>query len=285
MTHSRLFRTMLGLPGRASVRVLSNIAGLLLVVLLTASGAYAQGAAAPGDAAWDRLGCWNCHGSNGYTNMSRAGRPSIAKTPLPFSRFAGQVRLPARQMPPHPRALAADVDLAIAYHWLGGSDAVAAPPPITLELESSPEGKADAQAEARVAIDMTAVRAQTALDLDVRDLTALNYRVTLITNSNPGKANRTLEYQQAGPGDWSKVTLNADGEALLGPDRRFVATNATDSGKARARLRMAIPTARMVMVIEALDYVQPAKPVIVGIGTVILKAPGEPSGTDDRDNR
>jgi hypothetical protein len=276
---------MLGLPGHAPGRVLSNIAGLSLVVLLTASGAYAQGAAAPGEAAWDRLGCWNCHGSNGYTNMSRAGRPSIAKTPLPFRRFVSQVRLPARQMPPHPRALAADVDLAIAYHWLGGIDAVATPPAITVDLKSSPEVKADARAEARVSIDMTAMRAPTALDSDVRDLTALNYRVTFITNSTPPVANRTLEYQQAGPGDWSKVTLNADGEALLGPERRFVATNATDTGKARARLRMAIPTARTVVVLEALDYAQSAKPVIVGIGTVILQAPGVPPGTDAPDNR
>jgi hypothetical protein len=283
MRLSRLPRAAHGLTGHAPVGVLSKLASL--VVLLTASHASAQGAAAPGEAAWDRLGCWNCHGSNGYTNMSRAGRPSIAKTPLPFRRFVGQVRLPARQMPPHPPALAADADLAMAYHWLGGTDAVATPPAITLDLESSPEVKADAQAEARVAIDLTAVRAQTALDSGVRDFTALNYRVTVITNSNPPVANRTLEYQQAGPGGWSKVTINADGEALLGADRRFVATNATDTGKARARLRMAMPTARTVVVIEALDYAQSAKPVIVGIGTVILKAPGEPSGTGDPDNR
>jgi hypothetical protein len=250
---------------------LRHAVALLGLLLTTASLAHAQSATPSGAEVWDRFGCWNCHGSDGHTNMSRAGRPSIAKTVLPLRRFVAQVRLPVRQMPPHPAVLASDSGLAIAYHWLGGIDDVADPPAVTLDLESSPEADATGRGEARVEIQMTAMRAQTSRSSDFRDLASLAYRVTLITNSSLSEADRTLEFQLPEPGAWSKVVMSEDGEALLGQDRHFVSAKEGTLGEVRARLRMTRPTVQTLVVIEAVDRAQSAHLVILGVATVMLK--------------
>jgi hypothetical protein len=43
---------------------------------------------------------------------------------------------------------------------------------------------------------------------------------------------------------------------------------------------MPVPAVRTVLVVEALDHAQSAKPVIVGIGSVVLKPAAEQSRTD-----
>jgi hypothetical protein len=247
----------------------SNFVGLLFVVLLTVSYAHAQQAAPSGEeVSYDRLGCWNCHGEAG-----RAVRHSlpIAKTRLPLRRFVGYVRLPNGTMPPYAPLLASDAELAIVYHWLDGIDAVRTPPAITVDLKISPEVGAEGQAKAEVEFEEAALRAETALKSDVPDLVSLSYRVTLITNVKAPVANQTLEYQLGGLEEWSKFTTDEHGEALLGPNRGFIAANAREKEKAQVRVRMALPAVRTVLVIEALDYTEPAKPVVVGIGTAIFK--------------
>lgn len=262
MTTSLPSRAAPGLPRKRPVGLLSGIPAMLLVALLPTSGARAQSTPQQGAQIWDRLGCWNCHGSNGYTNLSRAGRPSIARTQLPLRSFVGQVRLPMGNMPPAVPWLAPDADLAVVYHWLGGAEGVASPPVVTFDLETSPSG-------AEIEIEVTAQRAHGVLDADARDLATLDYRVTLITNSQV--VNEALEYQRNGRDNWSKAALSEDGEALLGRNRGFTATKGGDPGRVQARLRMPVPTVRTVLVIEALAHAQSAKPVVVGIGSVVLK--------------
>lgn len=266
--------------GQRVVGLISCAADFVLVVLLATSRVYAQAVPEPGAEVWDRLGCWNCHGSNGYTNMSSAGRPSIARTALPLRRFVGQVRLPLGRMPPHVPWLAPDAELTLAYHWLGGVDAVAPRSAVILALEPSPEGKAYGRAAAWIDVGITALRAKTAPNSGVLDLASLNYRVTLITNSKLAVVDRTLEYRPAGREKWSTFTLNGDGEALLGKDRHFVTASGTDPGRAGARLRIPIPTVPAVVVIEALAQARSARPVILGIGTVILRPATHGSRTD-----
>jgi hypothetical protein len=259
---------------------LLRVATVLFVAQLTTGRLYAQDAAQPGAQIWDRLGCWNCHGSNGYTNLSRAGRPSIAKTQLPLRRFVGQVRLPAGNMPPALRWLAPDADLAIVYQWVGGVDVLDSPPGIDIDLVTSAEVKADAPAAAEIEIEMVAQRAKATRSSAVLDLASLSYRVTLITYSTAPVGNRTLEYQRSGREGWSKVTLNEASEALLGRDRGFIVAAGRDSDQARARLRVPTPAGRSVLLIEALEQAQSDKPVIVGIGSVVLRAPAERARTD-----
>ena len=265
----------IGLRSRSSVDILLNVASVFLVELVLASRVYAQGPS-PGMEAWDRAGCWNCHGSDGYTNLSRAGRPSIAKTHLSLRRFLGQVRLPIWQMPPHSSQWVSDADLALIYDWLGGSEAVSGPPAVSVDLHSLRGSKSDGQAEAGVDIEVTVVRAQTGVTANVRDLPVMTYRVTLIDNSNV-PLSRTLAYQQGGAKDWSEFTLNEAGEALLGRDRHFIATDEKDPGRGRARLRLSSPNARTVMLIEAIDDAQSTGPLVVGAGTAVLKGAAAPS--------
>jgi hypothetical protein len=230
---------------------------------------YAQQAAPSGEEMYfDRLGCWNCHAMDG-----RGGRQAlpIAKTRLPLREFVGYVRLPSRTMPPIAPQLAPDPELMMVYHWLDGIDAIRTPPAITINLKNSSEVRAIGQAKARVEMEMTALRAETALKSVVPDLASLRYRVTLITNAKAPVANQTLEYRLAGREEWSKFTTDEHGEALLGPDRNFIVAAPREKQEARLQLRMTRPTVRTAFVIEALDSTQPAKLEVVGIGTAILK--------------
>jgi len=227
---------------------------------------YARQDAASGEEVYHRLGCWNCHGSVG--EGGRYSRGTIAKTRLPLRRFVGYVRLPRWEMPPYAPEWASDADLATVYHWLNGIDEVRISQAVTFDFKSSREGKAQ---EEQLEIEATSLRSQTALKSDMPDLASLSYRVTLNANGNAPVEDQTLEYQPAGLEEWSKFTTDEHGEVLLGQDRRFIAIDAREKEKARARLRMAQPAARMVLVIEALDCTVPSKPVVVGVGTVTLK--------------
>lgn len=257
-------RQLAGLPARA----LSGIVGLFLFVLLTVS--HAQQAAPSGEEVYiDRLGCWNCHGSTGQGGGATG--VALAKTPLALRKFVGYVRLPGKEMPPFAPMLASDAELAIVYRWLDGSEAVKAPPAIAVDLKSSTGTRANGQANAEVSVDLTARAAETALPSDVPASASLGYRVSLISDEGVPLANQTVEYQRAGRNDWSKFTTDEHGEALLGPDRGVVLAKAGQTDKARARLRMALPAGKTALVVETLDYTAPANPVVVGIGSAILR--------------
>jgi mono/diheme cytochrome c family protein len=241
--------------------------GLLPLALLTVLSA--QQAAPSGEEVYvDRLGCWNCHGKTG---QGGGGSANIAKTPLPLRRFVSYVRLPSKEMPPFADMLASDAELAIVYRWLDGVEATRTPPPITIELNSSTAARADGLARADVGVALTALVAETALASDVPAAAALGYRVTLISNANVPLANQRVDYQLAGREDWSTLTTGEHGDALLSPGRGFVVAMTPDTDKTRARLRMALPAGKTALVVEALDYTTPAAPVVVGLGTAILK--------------
>lgn len=225
-----------------------GIFGLLMLALPTVS--HAQQAAPSGEELYiDRLGCWTCHGSSGKGG-GEAGAP-IANTQLPLWKFVKYLRLPTKSMPPYARSLASDAHLAIVYRWLDGVDAVATPTPVTVALEASVHPRADGQSTGQAEVELK-------LASDVPQPTPLRYRVTLATRDTP-VANRTFEHKPAGRGGWSTLTTDEQGQAVLGPD-----------GGAPARLRVALAPGRYALVVEVIDYTEPAKPVVVGIGTAIV---------------
>jgi mono/diheme cytochrome c family protein len=226
---------------------------LLVLLLLTVS--YAQQAAPSGEEVYvDRLGCWNCHGKTG---QGGGGSANIAKTRLPLRRFVSYVRLPSKEMPPYADMLASDAELAIVYRWLDGVEATRTPPAITIDLKSSKAARADGLARAEVSVELTVLMAETAVASDVPGAASLGYRITFISNANVPLANQAVEYQLAGRDDWSKLTTDEHGEASL--------------REKPARLRTALPAGKTALLVEALDYTAPAAPVVVGIGTAILK--------------
>lgn len=241
--------------------------GLLVLLLLASGFAQARDDAAAGAERWDHLGCWNCHGSEGQG--SRMAGTTIAKTPLPLRRFIGRVRLPIWQMPPHVPALAPDADLMTLYRWLGGSDGIVIPAAITIGLQYAPEDGAGDQTGSELELGVIIATVGTSVGPAARDLTALRYRVTLIANENVPAG--PLEYRPAGGNVWSKATLDERGEALLAKEQRFAAIDAKEPMTTRARLRLPRPNVRTVVVLEALDYTQPARPVIVGTGSAVVK--------------
>ncbi|MDO8681383.1 MAG: hypothetical protein Q7R30_22930 [Acidobacteriota bacterium] len=256
-----------GQPGGLPAHALSGIVGLLLFAFLTVS--YAQRAVPSGEEVYvDRLGCWNCHGTTG---QGAGGGVVLTKTPLALRKFVSYVRLPSKEMPPFAPIMASDAELAIVYRWLDGSEAVKAPPAITVDLKSSAAARTGGQASAEVSVELIARVAETALPSDVPVAASLGYRVTLTSDAGAPLANHAVEYQRAGRNDWSKFTTDEHGEALLGADRGVVLAKAGQTDKARARLRTALPAGKTALVVETLDYTAPANLVVVGIGSAILR--------------
>lgn len=254
-----------GGPHRLPAYALSGTVGLLVCGFLTVS--YAQRAVPSGEELYvDRLGCWNCHGTTG---QGAGGGVVLSKTPLALRRFVGYVRLPSKEMPPFAPMMASDADLAIVYRWLDGSEAVKAPPAIMIDLRSTTG--AGRSGDAVVGIELIARMAETALPADVPAPAALGYRVTLISDTGAPLANHAMEYQRAGRRDWEQFTTDERGEALVGPDRGVVLAKAGQTDRARARLRTALPAGKTALVVEALDHTAPANPVVVGIGSAILR--------------
>jgi hypothetical protein len=250
------------------VVLLWSMVGLLIVVLPTMS--HAQQSDPPGGQMYfSRLGCLNCHGRDGRGAVGKPGGPYIANSPLPLRRFVGYVRLPSGMMPPFAPRWAPDVELAILYRWLGGIDAVTTPPPITVELKESPEVKAAGNAKAQIQLDITVLRAPIALQSDAPDMASLRYRLTLVTNGRAPVANQRFEYEREDTKGWLSFMTDEHGEALLGPGRRFDVASGRQTDNARTRLRIAAPTVRTTVVIEALA---PQKSVVLGIGSVALAA-------------
>lgn len=259
----RLDRLPVALPPGS----ISGMFGLFMLAFLAVS--HAQQAVPSGEELYvDRLGCWNCHGQGGGGGAG----PSIVKSRLPLRKFVQDVRLPSGTMPPIASLLASDAELAIVYHWLGGVDAVTTPSPMTIGLKASAEVTADGQTRADTEVDVTPLAGDATIKFDGPRARTLRDRVTLAQASGP-VANRTVEYQLAGHLDWSTFTTDEHGEALLDADRGFVVADGreTEKDRAAARLRTALAPGRYVLVVEVIDYTSPDSPVVVGIGTAILR--------------
>ncbi len=251
---------------RLPARSVLSIVGLLILALPSAS--HAQEDSPSGEELFvDRLGCWNCHGKTGGGGAG----PAISEIQLPLRIFASYLRLPSGEMPQVSARLASDADVAILYRWLDGLEAVKTPSPITLSLEASP-----ITGGGYTEVELTAQAAEQGLESDIPDAKSLRYRVTLLTMvpwvlEKTPIAHQTVDYQLAGREDWSAFTTDEHGEALLGSDQGFDPGDMREPEKITARLRTALTAGRHAFVVEAIDYTKPANPVVVGIGTVVLR--------------
>lgn len=88
---------------------------LLFVTLLAAGPALAAGNAEKGRIAYEKQGCWQCHGTVGQGGMN--GK-TLAPNPMPFEAFNVFVRNSNGPMPPYPRQILPDADLADIHAYL-----------------------------------------------------------------------------------------------------------------------------------------------------------------------
>jgi len=88
----------------------------LAVLLLFIPGlAAAEPSAANGRALFMKVGCYECHGTQG---QGGAAGPRIAPDPIPFDGFAEFVRTTSGEMPPYTATVLSDQDLADIYAYL-----------------------------------------------------------------------------------------------------------------------------------------------------------------------
>jgi ubiquinol-cytochrome c reductase cytochrome c subunit len=80
-----------------------------------ASPVIAAGSAEKGQAAFVKHGCWQCHGFMGQGSVAGA---KLAPNPLPYEALAAFVRNTNGAMPPYPKAMLPDEDLADIHAYL-----------------------------------------------------------------------------------------------------------------------------------------------------------------------
>jgi mono/diheme cytochrome c family protein len=86
-----------------------------LVALALSQAALGAGSAEKGKAAFVTHGCWQCHGFAGQGGT--AGK-QLAPDPMPLEAFSVFVRNSAGAMPPYPKAILSEGDLADIHAWL-----------------------------------------------------------------------------------------------------------------------------------------------------------------------
>ena len=87
----------------------------LAAALLLSNAAAAEPSAANGRLLFMKVGCYQCHGTQG---QGGAAGPRIAPDPVPFDGLAAFVRMSSGEMPPYPASLLSDSDLADIYAYL-----------------------------------------------------------------------------------------------------------------------------------------------------------------------
>ena len=89
----------------------------LLAVLLAALplSALAAGNAQKGKQLFVKNGCWQCHG---YVGQGGAAGKPLAPKPMPFEAFNVFVRNSNGPMPPYPKQILSDADLADIHAYL-----------------------------------------------------------------------------------------------------------------------------------------------------------------------
>jgi hypothetical protein len=150
-------------------------------------------------------------------------------------------------MPHYSTSLASDAELANVYRWLNGKDDILIPA-ASLNLRMSEENSNSG------GLNIEVKRA------DRESSNPSQYRVTLISNGKAAVSAQRLDYQ-FGSGTWANATTNARGEAMI---------PATSQGE-DLHVRLPAPTARTVVVIEALAQPAAEKQPIVAVGSAILK--------------
>ena len=101
------------------------ILSLLIIGGLAVSAAPVMAAAAPsaeaqavarGKAAFEQLGCYQCHGYVGQGSI--ASGVALAPNPQPLAYYQAYVRNPRAQMPPYSKAILSDAQLADIHAYL-----------------------------------------------------------------------------------------------------------------------------------------------------------------------
>jgi ubiquinol-cytochrome c reductase cytochrome c subunit len=91
-------------------------AGFALATLLALAAAPTLAAdAAKGKTAYMKNGCWQCHGEVGQGGV--AGKPLVPK-PMPLEAFNVFVRNSNGPMPPYPKEILSDADIADIHAYL-----------------------------------------------------------------------------------------------------------------------------------------------------------------------
>ena len=101
----RLIHLVLPALASAAIVLVSNIA----------PAAQAAGDAVRGKAAFDRIGCWSCHG---YQGQGGSTGPKIGTTPLPYPAFSAFVRTTSGEMPPFTARILPEQDLRDIHAYL-----------------------------------------------------------------------------------------------------------------------------------------------------------------------
>jgi mono/diheme cytochrome c family protein len=83
-------------------------------LVLGSGGAFAA-SAEKGKAAFIQHGCWQCHGNEGQGGQAGA---RLAPDPMPLETFTAFVRTSNRAMPPYPKAVLSNEDLADIHAYL-----------------------------------------------------------------------------------------------------------------------------------------------------------------------
>ena len=82
---------------------------------MTKPKASRPGSADKGKTAFVKHGCWQCHG---YVGQGGAAGKTLAPKPLPFEAFSVFVRNSNGQMPPYPKEILSEADLADIHAYL-----------------------------------------------------------------------------------------------------------------------------------------------------------------------
>jgi ubiquinol-cytochrome c reductase cytochrome c subunit len=88
---------------------------LVLVLAALPFSALAAGNAEKGKVLYVKNGCWQCHG---YVGQGGAAGKPLAPKPLPYEAFNVFVRNSNGQMPPYPKEILSDADLADIHTYL-----------------------------------------------------------------------------------------------------------------------------------------------------------------------
>jgi len=236
--------------------VRSSLLGVLGLLLSLPAADRVQGQDLPPDQLYNaRWGCGGCHGGVAEGGMG----PALKDTSLTLRHFLRQVRAPMQSMPRFSPLIASDAKLAEVYAWLGGSEELAAPLPLILEVKGF--GRAAEGSFAARAADGSPRPADT----------PVRYRLLLEGNEGFPVAGHAIAVRVAGDAEWSEVTTDDRGEAWVGPGRLTLADLASGRQGTPLEVRVTgLPTGSYGIVVEAVDSSKPAEPAVLGVGSAVL---------------
>ena len=91
------------------------LVGAAVVLISFTSRPAAAADAAKGRIAFEKNGCWQCHG---YMGQGGVAGKTLAPKPMPYETFNVFVRNSNGPMPPYPKQILSDADLADIHAYL-----------------------------------------------------------------------------------------------------------------------------------------------------------------------